>query len=327
MHRIRTIALALGLLAALAARRDRRRGRTPAAPPARLRPVSNSTRGQRRARLQPRLGRLALRPGQLPDRRHRHRRRARLAGLDRARRRRPLRRQRRQQLDHALLRPPRAASSGRRRCPPAGRCRSASPCTTTCSTCSTPAAPTNITGFDTDGDGLAPIPGSTRADRPGASGPAQISFARDGGVLVVTEKASSSIETYAVDNDVPDSPRSSPPTGATPFGFDFDKRGNMLTSNASGSASSYSLEPRGPRQRDQRRRRRRSRPRRAGSSPRRTAASRTPRTAARARSRASRSATTAAWPCSPGRRDRQHRRGLAPARQSITKRRRATSTT
>ena len=115
-------------------------------------------------------------------------------------------------------------------------------------------APTNITGFDTHGDGLAPIPDSTRAMGPGASGPAQISFNRNGHVLVVTEKATSSIETFSVDNDVPDSAAVFAATGNTPFGFDFDKRGNLLTSNASGSASSYSLEPRGPRQRDQRRR-------------------------------------------------------------------------
>jgi len=102
-------------------------------------------------------------------------------------------------------------------------------------------APTNITGFDTHGDGLAPIAGSTRAMGPGASGPAQISFNRNGDVLVVTEKATSSIETFFVDHGVPDNAAVFAATGATPFGFDFDKHGNVLTSNASGSASSYSL--------------------------------------------------------------------------------------
>jgi 6-phosphogluconolactonase (cycloisomerase 2 family) len=102
-------------------------------------------------------------------------------------------------------------------------------------------APTNITGFDTHGDGLAPIPGSTRAMGPGATGPAQISFGRNGHVLVVSEKTTSSIETFYVDDDVPDNAAVFSATGATPFGFDFDKHGNVLTSNASGSASSYSL--------------------------------------------------------------------------------------
>ena len=94
-------------------------------------------------------------------------------------------------------------------------------------------APTNITGFDTHGDGLTPIPGSTRAIGPGAAGPAQISFNRNGHVLVVTEKATSSIETFYVDNDVPRQRRALlRRPAATPFGFDFDKRGNLLVSNA-----------------------------------------------------------------------------------------------
>jgi 6-phosphogluconolactonase len=102
-------------------------------------------------------------------------------------------------------------------------------------------APTNITGFDTHGDGLTPIPGSTRPMGPGATGPAQISFSRNGHVLVVTEKATSSIETFYVDDDVPDNAAVFAATGNTPFGFDWDKHGNLLTSNASGSASSYSV--------------------------------------------------------------------------------------
>jgi len=99
----------------------------------------------------------------------------------------------------------------------------------------------NITGFDTHGDGLAPIANSTRPMGTGASGPAQVSFGRDGDVLVVTEKASSTIETFYVDDDVPDTAAVFTSTGGTPFGFDFDRRGNLLVSNAAGSASSYSL--------------------------------------------------------------------------------------
>lgn len=99
----------------------------------------------------------------------------------------------------------------------------------------------NITGFDTDDDGLAPIPGSARPLGAGSSGPAQVSFGRHGNVLVVTNKASNTIDTYAVGDDVPDAPASFAAHGSTPFGFDFDKRGNVLTSEAGGSASSYSL--------------------------------------------------------------------------------------
>jgi 6-phosphogluconolactonase len=99
----------------------------------------------------------------------------------------------------------------------------------------------NITGFRTTHDGLTPIPGSTRSMGPGSTGPAQISFDRDGHVLVVTEKGTSSIETFFVDHDVPDGAAVFASAGGTPFGFDFDEHGNLLVSNAAGSASSYSL--------------------------------------------------------------------------------------
>jgi 6-phosphogluconolactonase (cycloisomerase 2 family) len=99
----------------------------------------------------------------------------------------------------------------------------------------------NISGFSTAHGGLTPIPGSTRPMGPGATGPAQISFSDDGHVLVVTEKTTSSIETFYVDKDVPDAAAVFASTGGTPFGFDFDKHGNLLVSNAAGSASSYSL--------------------------------------------------------------------------------------
>jgi 6-phosphogluconolactonase (cycloisomerase 2 family) len=99
----------------------------------------------------------------------------------------------------------------------------------------------NVTGFDTDGDDLTPIPGSTRPLGPGSAGPAQVSFGRHGKVLVVTNKNSNTIDTYAIDDDVPDAPATFAAAGGTPFGFDFDKRGNLLTSDAAGSASSYSL--------------------------------------------------------------------------------------
>src|SRR6187397_1822211 len=49
----------------------------------------------------------------------------------------------------------------------------------------------NISGFSNDHDTLTPIAGSIRAMGVGAAGPAQISFSPDGGVLVVTEKGSS----------------------------------------------------------------------------------------------------------------------------------------
>ena len=57
----------------------------------------------------------------------------------------------------------------------------------------------NITGFTVDGNGaLTPIAGSTQPLGVGAAGPAQVAFSPDGTTLVVTEKGSSTIDTYAV---------------------------------------------------------------------------------------------------------------------------------
>jgi 6-phosphogluconolactonase (cycloisomerase 2 family) len=100
----------------------------------------------------------------------------------------------------------------------------------------------NISGFTVEHDALVPIAGSPRPLGAGSAGPAQISFSKDGGALVVTEKASSTIDTYAVNNDgTADAPATFRAAGATPFGFDWDNHGNLLTSDASGSASSYSV--------------------------------------------------------------------------------------
>jgi 6-phosphogluconolactonase len=99
-----------------------------------------------------------------------------------------------------------------------------------------------ISGFVVDKSGLTPLDGSTRALSPGAAGPAQVSFTPDGGVLVVTEKASNSIDTFVVDADgYAGTPSIHPSVGATPFGFDFDNRGNLLVSDAGGAASSYAV--------------------------------------------------------------------------------------
>src|SRR4051794_34867924 len=99
----------------------------------------------------------------------------------------------------------------------------------------------NITGFSIRAKSLDPIPGSTRALAPGDAGPAQVQFSPNGRQLVVTNKASSTIDTFLVgSNGLTAGPFVTPSAGGTPFGFDFDKRGNVLVSNASGSASSYS---------------------------------------------------------------------------------------
>ena len=100
----------------------------------------------------------------------------------------------------------------------------------------------NITGFTLNKRGkLAPIAGSTRNlsnNGVGAApGPAQIEFSPDGEVLVVTEKATNLIDTYAVDEDgLAGSVTTDPSNGVTPFGFEFSKRGTLIVSEAFGGA-------------------------------------------------------------------------------------------
>ncbi len=99
-----------------------------------------------------------------------------------------------------------------------------------------------ISGYTINGNGLQPIAGSTHFLSAGAAGAAQIQFAPDGRTLAVTEKASSTIDTFPVDAaGRTGDPTRSASVGATPFGFDFDNSGHLIASNASGSASSYAI--------------------------------------------------------------------------------------
>jgi 6-phosphogluconolactonase (cycloisomerase 2 family) len=99
-----------------------------------------------------------------------------------------------------------------------------------------------ISGFTVGKHSLTPLAGSTRPLGGGSAGPAQIQFSPDGSLLVVTEKASSTIDVYPVNADgTAGAPVVSPSAGATPFGFDFDNRGRLLVSEAAGSASSYDV--------------------------------------------------------------------------------------
>jgi 6-phosphogluconolactonase (cycloisomerase 2 family) len=115
----------------------------------------------------------------------------------------------------------------------------------------------SINGFavDHDAGSLTPIADSARP-LSGApeTGPAVIAFSPDGDWLVVTEKPTNSIVTYAVDGDgVPGDPVVTPSTGVTPFGAMFTSDGTWIVSNANaadplnpvpngGSATSYGIE-------------------------------------------------------------------------------------
>lgn len=100
----------------------------------------------------------------------------------------------------------------------------------------------NITGFELTGqDTLRPIPGSTRPLSGSATAPAQIEFTPSGDTLVVTEKATQIIDTYAVDEEgVATGPVSQLSSGVTPFGFSFTRRGVLVVSEAFGGAPNAS---------------------------------------------------------------------------------------
>jgi 6-phosphogluconolactonase (cycloisomerase 2 family) len=107
----------------------------------------------------------------------------------------------------------------------------------------------NIAGFRIGVSGaLTPIPGSARPLSSTAPDAAQIGFSPDGRVLVVTEKATNTITTYAVQSDgTTAGPDAHPAAGETPFGFNFNQRGDLVVSHAGGgpggaTASSYRLD-------------------------------------------------------------------------------------
>ena len=103
-----------------------------------------------------------------------------------------------------------------------------------------------IAGFSLAGGTLAPLEGSARSLAAGAD-PAQIAFSPDGRVLVVTERGTNSISTFAVDGrGHAEGPQTIASSGATPYGFDFAGGAVVVTEAFGGevgaaAASSYSL--------------------------------------------------------------------------------------
>jgi 6-phosphogluconolactonase len=102
----------------------------------------------------------------------------------------------------------------------------------------------NVAAFEARfGGAPAAIPGGVRDLAPGASGTAQVSVSPDGQRLLVTERVSNRLETLALDR----SGRAGEPvvtasSGTTPFGFDFDRRGRVVVSEAfESTVSSYSV--------------------------------------------------------------------------------------
>jgi 6-phosphogluconolactonase len=105
----------------------------------------------------------------------------------------------------------------------------------------------NISGFFIDalGKHLIPLPGSQRPLAGGTTAqPAQVRFAPEGNELLVTEKGTQLIDTYAVGfTGYASNPTPHASNGVTPFGFSITTRGYAIVSEAgSGSVSSYDVE-------------------------------------------------------------------------------------
>ncbi|MGH7751722.1 MAG: lactonase family protein, partial [Gemmatimonadales bacterium] len=109
----------------------------------------------------------------------------------------------------------------------------------------------NVSGFVLDhDDNLRPLAGSTRPLSSSSADAAQVAFSPDGGVLVVTEKATNVIGTYTVGaGGIAAGPDAQPSAGATPFGFAFSRQGTLVVSEAFGGGpdasalSSYRVSP------------------------------------------------------------------------------------
>jgi 6-phosphogluconolactonase (cycloisomerase 2 family) len=88
---------------------------------------------------------------------------------------------------------------------------------------------------------LTALPGKTKALAAGANGAAEVRANPTGSLVVVTERVSTRLESFAVNQDGSlGDPVVTAAAGTTPFGFDFTTRGQVIVSEAaSASASSY----------------------------------------------------------------------------------------
>ena len=91
----------------------------------------------------------------------------------------------------------------------------------------------SIAGFRLGDGGLRPIPGSRQPLSAGALVPRQIQFNGNGRVLVVDEGGSNTIDTFVVGPGGAAGPATTTPSvGGGPFGFDVDRAGHLLVSDA-----------------------------------------------------------------------------------------------
>jgi 6-phosphogluconolactonase (cycloisomerase 2 family) len=101
----------------------------------------------------------------------------------------------------------------------------------------------NITAFIFANGRLVPLPDSTRSLSSDNTGPAQVSFTPEGDALIVTERLTSLIDTFAVGEDgLATDAKAFQSAGPTPFGFDVGRENRLFVSEAPGSAaSSYQI--------------------------------------------------------------------------------------
>ena len=109
-------------------------------------------------------------------------------------------------------------------------------------------ATSNIAGFELRDGRLVELEGSARPLSDANADPAQIAFSADGTTLVVTERGTDSISSYAVDErGFAAGPTTIGSSGRTPYGFGFTADGALIVTEAFGgapgaaAASSYAL--------------------------------------------------------------------------------------
>jgi 6-phosphogluconolactonase len=107
----------------------------------------------------------------------------------------------------------------------------------------------NIAGFRIDDGRLVELADSARPLSADDADQAQVAFSLDGRTLVVTERGTNSISSYAIDErGYADGPTTIESSGKTPYGFDFTAAGAVIVTEAFGgavgeaAASSYSLD-------------------------------------------------------------------------------------
>lgn len=99
----------------------------------------------------------------------------------------------------------------------------------------------SITGFRRVGWSLQAIPGATYALSQNGAAAAQVGFTPDGDFVVVTERATNRIDTFAVQpGGTLGAGQFQAAAGVTPFGFVFRADGLLVTSEATGGAAGAS---------------------------------------------------------------------------------------